>query len=174
MTAARDIETGMIDQFRPHPATLDRAFGQTASDIQPGQRVRRRGNALARGERGGSQFLQMRGLGGQCMSARLRDLARDFVQFGRVETDHARQRLAMGEARIRLHQRISRARGHLDMIAEHAIVTDLQRGDAGLLAELGLQCGDGAAATGSGIAQIVERHVIARRDIAALARLDRR
>ncbi len=174
MTAARHVETAVVDQFGPHPAALDRALGQPARDIQPGQRVRRRGDPFARGERGGGQFLQMRGLGGQRMGARLRDLAGDLVQLGRVEADHARQRLAMGKARIRLHQRVGRACGHLDMIAEHAIVTDLQRGDAGLLAELGLQRGDGAPPPCARIAQIVERHVIARRDIAALARLDRR
>ena len=52
-------------------------------------------------------------------------------------------------------------------------MADLERRDAGLGAELRLQRGDRAAAPGTGVAQIVQRRVVARRDIAAVRRLDR-
>ncbi|MEI4557863.1 hypothetical protein WAC31_29035, partial [Klebsiella pneumoniae] len=76
----------------------------------------------------------------------LRYLGRDFVQFGRVEAHRARHRLAMDEAAIGLHQTIGCARGDFDMIAEHAIVTDLELGDAGPRAIVGLERGDRAPA----------------------------
>src|SRR3546814_15897768 len=72
----------------------------------------------------------MRGLGGERVRARLPDLERGLVQIGGVETHHARERLAVGEAAVGLHQRVGVARGHLDMIAEDVVVADLERGDA--------------------------------------------
>ena len=59
-------------------------------------------------------------------------------------------------------------RRHLDMIAEHAVVPDLERGDAGARAVVRLQRGDRAPPARAGVAQIVERGVIAFGDIAAL------
>ena len=61
-----------------------------------------------------------------------------------------------------------------DMIAEHGIVADLERRDAGRVAVAAFERGDGAAAVGRGGAQGVERGVIAFGDVAALARVDRR
>ena len=75
----------------------------------------------------------MRRLGGERVVAGLRDRVASVVQLGRVEADHAGQRLAVGEAGVG-DQRVGGARGDLDMIAEHAVVADLERGDAGLAA----------------------------------------
>src|SRR3546814_8856897 len=72
----------------------------------------------------------MRGLGGERVRARLPDLERGLVQIGGVATHHARERLAVGEAAVGLHQRVGVARGHLAMIAEDVVVADLERGDA--------------------------------------------
>src|SRR3546814_4647699 len=69
--------------------------------------------------------------------------------------------LAMGEAAVGLHQLVGGAGGHLDMIAEHAIMPDFERGDAGLLAIFRLQRGDGAAAVPGEATQFVQRRVIA-------------
>ncbi len=65
--------------------------------------------ASRRAERGGGEFLEMRGLGGERMGAGLRHLERDLVQVGRVEADHAGERLAVREAAVLLHQRIGGA-----------------------------------------------------------------
>src|SRR3546814_15405980 len=64
--------------------------------------------------------------------------------------------------------------GNLDMLAEHAIVADLERGDAGSLAILRFEGGDRLAPVAGRLAQRVERGVIAFGDIAALRRVDRR
>ena len=47
--------------------------------------------------------------------------------------------------------------GHFDEIAEHAVVPDLERGDAGLVAVFRLQRGDRAAGIARRAAQFVER-----------------
>ena len=49
------------------------------------------------------------------------------MQLGRVESHHAGQRLAVGEAAIGRHQPVCVLGGNLDMIAQHGIVPDLQR-----------------------------------------------
>ena len=59
------------------------------------------------------------------------------------------------------------------MIAQHAIMADLERGNARLLAILGFQCGDRAAAVACHPAQFVQRRIIAISDIAAIRRLGR-
>eukprot|EP01136_Pigoraptor_vietnamica_P023031 Opistho-1_new@6302 len=116
----------------------------------------------------------MRGLGSETVGAGLRHLDRDLMQFGRVEADHARQRLAMGEAAVGAHQIVGMLGRDLDMIAEHAVMLDLERGDAGALLIVGLQRGDGAAATGARVTQIVERGIVPLGDIAAIGGIDRR
>src|SRR3546814_3255575 len=65
-----------------------------------------------------------------------------LVQIGGVETHHARERLAVGEAAVGLHQRVGVARGHLDMIAEDVVVADLERGDARPCAIIRLEARD--------------------------------
>ena len=116
----------------------------------------------------------MRFLGGERVAAGLGDAARLFVQVERVEANRAGHRLAMGEAAVRRHQRVGMAGGHLDKIAEHAVVADLERGDAGLVAVARLERGDRAARVAAGAAQLVERVVVAFGDKAALRTLGRR
>ena len=96
------------------------------------------------------QLLGMRGFGGERMRAGLDHAARFFVQFGRVEADHAGQRLAVGEAAVGRHQLVGVPRGDFDVIAEHGIVPDLERRDAGRVAVAAFERGDGAAAVGRG------------------------
>eukprot|EP01034_Spumella_vulgaris_P046172 gene46171-57571_t len=60
------------------------------------------------------------------------------------------------------------------MIAEHAIVADLERGDAGAVAIASFERGDRFAPIARGFAQRVERMVITLGDIATLRRIDRR
>ena len=113
-------------------------------------------------------------LGCQRMRARLADPHCLFVEVGRVEAHDAGQSLAMGETRIRCHQRIGMFGLHLDMIAEHAIMLDAERGNAGFLAVARLQCRDRLTAFAALAAQYVELGIIALGDIAALCAVDRR
>ena len=99
------------------------------------------------------QLLGMRGFGGERVRAGLDDAARFLVQFGRIEADHAGERLAMGEAAVGRHQPVGVPGRHFDVIAEHRIVPDLERADAGRVAIARLERGDGAAAVRGGVAQ---------------------
>ena len=51
--------------------------------------------------------------------------------------------------------------GHLDEVAEHVVVADLERGDAGLVAIARFERGDQAAAGVAQRAQLVERRRVA-------------
>ena len=75
------------------------------------------------------------------------DLGFDLAEFGRGETNLARQRLAMDEGRIqrRGHQFVAVLRRHLDEIAEHVVVADLQALDAGIFGVTRLHRGDDEA-----------------------------
>ena len=117
--------------------------------------------------------LEMRGFGNERASARLADPERLLVQVRRVEADHAGERLAVGEARFGHHQFVGVAGRHLDVEAEHIVVADLQRGDAGLAAVACLETGYRAPPLAAGGAQRVQGGIIALGDIAALRRVDR-
>ena len=108
------------------------------------------------------------------MRAGLGDAPGFLMQVDRVEAHYAGQRLAMREAAIGRHQRVGGTGGHFDMIAKHAIVPDLERADAGLVAIFRLQRGDGAAAITRHAAQLVQRGIIAIGDIAAIGGFGRR
>ena len=113
-------------------------------------------------------------LGGERMTASLDHPARLGMEVGRVEADHAGQRLAVGEARFRHHQPIGMAGADLNVIAEHRIVADFEGRDAGCLAITRFQGSDGAAPVAARRSQRVERGVIALGDIAALRGVERR
>ena len=53
-------------------------------------------------------------------------------------------------------------RGHLDVVAEHVVVADLERADAGRVLQLGLEAGDVAAGLVAQVAQLIELGVPAR------------
>ena len=148
--------------------------GERGGDVEAREHVAARGDRFAARDGGVGQRFEMRQLGGDGVNARLRHAARRLVQIRRVEADDPRERLAVGKARFGCHQRIGMFRRHLDMIAEHAVVADLERGDAGAVAILRLQRGNRLAPVARGFAQRVERMIIALGDIAALRRIDRR
>src|SRR3546814_18568132 len=80
--------------------------------------------------------------------------------------------LAVGEARFGRHQRVGMFRGYLDMIAEHAIVADLERGDAGACAIVRLERRDRLAPVARGLAQRVKRGVMTLGALTAQRRVD--
>ena len=75
------------------------------------------------------------------------DLGFEFAEFGGGEAHLAGQRLAVDEGRVerRAHQLLAVLGGDVDEIAEHVVVPDLQRADAGRLGVTHLQRGDDAA-----------------------------
>ena len=99
----------------------------------------------------------------------------DLAEFGGGEADLAGQRLAMDEGRIqrRGHQLVAVLRRHLDEIAEHIVVADLEALDAGVVGIARLHRGDHEARGVAQIAGFVERALIAFADKAAVA-LDQR
>ena len=67
------------------------------------------------------------------------------------------------------HQLVAVLRGHLDEIAEHVVVPDLERAHAGLVGIARLQRRDHAAGLVAQRARLVERRVVARAHEAAVA-----
>ena len=130
MAAALDLETGMrrrcrAGTSRPRPrarrapaATSSRASASAVAAI---------GSRAA--ERGVDQLLEMRLPRRRARGApACATFDRLLVQRGRVEADDAGERLAVGEAAVGAPSADRRRlRRHLDMIAEHAVVADLER-----------------------------------------------
>src|SRR3546814_21122531 len=80
----------------------------------------------------------------------------------------------MGKPTAFPRQRFAVAGGHLDMIAKHGVMADLERSDARLRPIFRLQRGNGAPPIPRHSPEIVECCVIAISDIAALCRFRRR
>ena len=139
-------------------------MGVARGDVDAGDGLRGRGDLRRGGHGQRSQFLGMRGFRGERMRAGLDHAARFLVQLGRVETDDAGERLAMGEAAIRRHQPLGMPGRDLDMIAEHRIVADLERADRRRVAIAGFEPGDRPAAVGRRVAQArrARRHSLRR------------
>ena len=94
-----------------------------------------------------------------------------FLQFRRDEPFGSGERLA--PLVVRRHLREVGAR-HLDVVAEHAVVADLERPDAGPLALARLQRGDVLFATVAHVAQLVQLRVEPRPNRVPLGGLRRR
>ena len=174
MAPGVDLEARLVGQLRPRPAALGGARGMARGDVDPGDRLGGRGDRRRRGNRQRGQLLGMRGLGGQRVAAGLDHPRRLGVQVGRIEAHHPGQRLAMGEARPAPSAARRACAGNLDMIAEHRIVADLERRDAGRLAVAAFERGNRPPPIRRRGAQRVQRGVIALGDIAALRRIERR
>ena len=168
MSPAPYVETGFVGDIRPTPVVAHRRVGGRRGDVDPREHVAARGDRLAALGRGFGQRFEMRSFGCHRMHPRLGHARRRFVQIRRVEANDARQRLPMGEARSGRHQRIGVARRHLDMIAEHAIVADLERRDARAVAIARFERRDRLAPVARGLAQRIECGVIAFGDICLL------
>ena len=156
------------------PAAFGGAVGVARGDVDAGDGLGGRGDVRRGGDGEAGQLLGVRRLGRERVRARLDHAARFLVKIGRVEADDAGERLAMGEAAVRRHQPVGVLGRHLDMIAEHRIVPDFQRGDACGVAVSSFERGDRPAPVRRGIAQGIERGIIAFGDIAALGGIDRR
>jgi hypothetical protein len=73
----------------------------------------------------------------------------------------------------RRHQGFGLLGRRVDVIAKHAIVLELQAGDAGFFGVAGLQSGDDLAAVVTQRARFIEYGIVSRRDETAVAREQR-
>ena len=145
-------------------------------DVKFGQRIGDGAQALRLGGDGIRQPREDRRLDGESGVMRLGDAALEFGQFRGGKAHGIGQRLAVNEAFAMrgLEQLRAMARGHLDEIAEHAIVPDLQRANVGVLDQSRLQrCHDGARLRREG-PFAVEGRVVAAADETAIAGQQRR
>ena len=99
------------------------------------------------------------------------DLGFELAELGGGEAHLAGQRLAVDEGRVerRRHQLVAVLRRHLDEIAEHVVVADLQRLHGRGVGIARLQRRDHAAGFVAQRARLVERGVVARAHEAAVA-----
>ena len=133
MAARLDLEAGLLVEARPAPAALGGALGQRGGDVEPGERVGGGGDRLglarapprpaprnarprrrARGRRPGSTRSAS-----SCRSGALKRTTPARVWRWVKPESAAISRSAL-------------LRRHLDMEAEHIVVADLERRDAGL------------------------------------------
>ncbi len=105
--------------------------------------------------------------------ARLGDFRLQLAQLWRGEAHGVRHGLAVDKGGV-AHQGVGVFRTHLDEIAQHIVVFDFQRADAGLLGVGRLQTRHHAARFISQSARFIERRGPARRDEAAITRQKRR
>ncbi len=175
MTAALDdeVETGI--DLRPHIIALDRECGQRGGDIDHGKRFGCRLDLCARGRDGCGEALEDFEFQPERAVGRIGDLGLKLAELRRGEAHLAGERLAMDEAGVerRSEQLLAVLRRDVDEIAEHVVVPDLQRADAGRLGVAHLQRGDDAARFVAQRARLVERALAARAHEAAVA-LERR
>ena len=142
MPPACNLKHRRFDHLRAAPARFGGAFGLPSRNIEPRQRLRGSGNGLAGLDRLADQFLEVRFLRCQCVTACFGNPAGFFVQCQRVETHGPGHGLTMGKTAVRGHQCIGVLGGNLNKIAQHAIVADLERGDPSAIAVLRLKRGN--------------------------------
>ena len=171
MPAADDRQFGGLGHCGPHVAAVHRHPGEAREHVDRGARLRHRLQLRHVAQHQRAQF------GEQLLFQRDGPLLRGenavfvFLQFGRDEPFGVGQRLfahvAVGHLR---HVGL----GDLQVIAEYAIVADLERGDAGLFALARLQLGEPLLGVAGQGMQLVQRGRIPRGDHAAVAQVGRR
>ncbi len=166
MPPAADFECGAFLHFRPYPTAFRCALRQRGGKVDHGERGGGRGDFTAPRHHFTDQILEEpqfereRPLGGAG------DLALQLGQLRRRVAHRAGHRLAVDE----LGAELRRVRGRdLDVIADHVVVADAQRGDPRRLGVARLQGGDGPAALVAQFAQFVELGRVATGDKPAVA-----
>ena len=129
MASALDDEIERSVDLRPHVMALDRQLCQGCGDVEHGQRLGRLLDRRCRRRHRGSERLERLQFDGKRAISCACDLGFELAQFGRGEADLSGERLAMDEGRVerRRHQAFAVLRRHIDEIAEHIVVADLQR-----------------------------------------------
>ena len=166
-----DGQPRLVGQFRPHVVQLHRALGQVRQHVH--QRDRRSDTLQVRqfADQRLQQLVVELLLALQCALARAEHLVLELLQLGRDEPLGVLHRLAaviVGRHALRV------AALHLDEVALHAVVTDLQRRDAGPLPFLRLQLHQPGVGVGGDGAALVQLRVVAFRDHPSVAQQVRR
>ena len=130
---------------------------------------------VARGQRPAHSRSKISSSSSSARSPALAILASSLAELRRGEAHLARQGLAVDEGRVqrRRHQLVAVLRRHLDEIAEHVVVPDLQALDAAVVGVARLHRGDHPARGVAQAARLVERRLVALAHEAAVA-LDQR
>ena len=105
---------------------------------------------------------------GKRVAACLRDTRGLFMQRDRVETDGTSHGLPVRKSAVRRHQCIGMFGRNFDKIAQHAIMFNLEGGNAGFFAISRLHGGNGAAGIARSFAQVIKRRVIPLRNISTI------
>ena len=171
VTPALDREGEAAVHHRPAVAPLRRQLGQRGGDVERGQGVGGLGDGLGAAGHLLHEVVEQLQLHGQRLVGGLGNAALQVRQLHRAEAHGVRHGLAVHEdlAPLLGHQLVRVGRRHLDVIAEHVVVFDLQRrhpGDAGVF---DLKPGDQPPALVAQGHQLVQRVGIVARDEAAVA-----
>ena len=155
----------------PRIASLDGELRQSLGHIECGERAGGARDVFRPADDIGAEIVEVRLLERECLVGRAVDLGFQLAELhGRV-ADGAGERLAVDEG---LGQGVRPLRRHLDVVAEHVVVSHLEGTHAGLGAIAGLQLADQAAAVIAQLHHLVERRIVAACDRAAVADAGRR
>ena len=147
----------------PHIIVIDREFCQRGCDVEQRKGMGGGAQIVAGGGHHRQQPLKDFQFQPERAVAGVGDFRFDLAELGRGEAGLPGQRLAMNEGRIqrRRHQPVAVLRRHLDEIAEHIVVADLQALDAGLVGVARLHRRDHEPRGVAQIAGLVQRRLIA-------------
>ena len=165
MAAAGDGEGQTVVDFGAHVIALDRERRQRRGDVDDGERIGRLLDRDARSRDRGGEPLENLKLERQRPVGGVGDLRFKLAELGGREAHLAGERLPMDEGGVerRGEQLLAMLGGDVDKIAEHIVVPDFQRADAGRLGIADLQRGDDAARFVAQRARLVERPAHSRR-----------
>ncbi len=180
MAAFDDAECRAGVHARPAIAAHHRQFRQSGGNVERRHGTRRTGDFVGAGENLLREVVEQAELDRQRPLAGTRDTVVEVGQLDRGEAHGIRhglpvdQTVALGQRLLAVgHQLVGVGRGDFDEIPQHVVVLDFEGGNAGRRGDAALQFGDGLTAFVAQLALLVERGRIARRDEAAVARLQR-
>ena len=171
MPAALDAHARRVRQLRHHVAQAHRALGEVREHVGEGER---RSQALERREfrdQAVQQPVEQLALARERAVAAAEHLVLELLELGRDEPLGVLDRLA---ALVVERRALRLAARQLDVVAVHAVVGDLELGNAGAAPLAFLEVEQVRVRAGRDRAQLVERRVVARGDDAALAQERRR
>ena len=162
MAAGLDRKAERGVDLWPHIIVVDREPCECGCDIEQSKRMRGGAQILACGQRLGAQPLEDFQFEIERAVAGIGDLGFDLAELGCGEAHLPGQGLAMDEDRIqrRRHQSVAVLCGHLDEIAEHIVMADLQAFDAAVVGVARLHRGDDQPRRVAQAARLVERRFI--------------